>query len=1093
MTEAAAQKTADTQAPEKKAKPKPPLPFDPLPVKGIWGVPSKRNPYHTKRGRDAYADARQRPYGRYWNQAAATLFDAGLRRDYDDPSHAGSALHNTYTLAAAMHYGDCGLHAIDCHGLYNTGYPTLTSGKGIKHPRGAGWQNESSTSHDKLGARWTGDGKYPADKEGDIHDYAAVDKPRNVGLTFPPGCGMFVLDEDGETGMQSVLDLEAKHGKLPETWTSVSGSGGQHRIFKADVQIHNSSNEVGPKIDIRGKNGCIVAAPSVHPSLGYYQWKEGCAPGEIECAEAPEWLVTAALEASKQTQTKAGHGRRLRPEGQAPSKVYEPKEPSGDSRGFEAHLSNIGDHAGGKGFNAPIYSAACSWFSAHGADADTAELLTQLQDAIAVAERKGGRGKSTKYDTESHLLEEIENARRYIRSKEAEAAAFEAAGGGEFDAESQEHSGKSPSGDGIKLETRADVSEAVKNLGDTPEQEALDSFIDQIEAPLTAVIAEELAKRLKTVSGLPIAEVRKMLKHLKGAVHDSDFPLVSVSESFREACAETYAIMTDQGNEPELFHSTERLVDIREDENGNINIRAIGKDRYKALMEDRIDFESKGEVGEAPQGVVNNVYQKPLTGYPALHRVISSPVYDVDKNLITEPGYHAASGLYYKPKEGVIIPPVSAVPTEDEVRETVSKLVDVFADFPLDALSREQMTGCEIERDEDQRITKETYIGGGIVDGLESPSFCHLLSVGMTSICRDFILGATPGHLGRKDQPRSGATLALSNIGYMATLQNPAPQSLPNKADEVSKTVMASVDSGRPQIFFDNMPDDGKVDFGELAAAMTAYPLYSGRRLGVTEMIDAAVRAVFMFTGNRTHLSKELADRMILIDIDPEMENPGDRPTTSFKYNLAEHVPAYAGEYLHCLLTLVQNWIAKGCPEWSGQALGGFESHAKVIGGILEAAGIKGFLGNRDKMKTTVKAVSPEAELLDAMIDLQLKVPTLFRVGEAHAAPKEVGKVGERKPFEYADHRVISIMKDVLNVEGIAMKNWGYLTDESGNVFYPDKARNTIAGFIGNMSPVREWRDEQTEEVQHHGRYVLKKAHKDKHGTLYRFEKLDLI
>jgi hypothetical protein len=47
-------------------------------------------------------------------------------------------------------------------------------------------------------------------------------------------------------------------------------------------------------------------------------------------------------------------------------------------------------------------------------------------------------------------------------------------------------------------------------------------------------------------------------------------------------------------------------------------------------------------------------------------------------------------------------------------------------------------------------------------------------------------------------------------------------------------------------------------------------------------------------------------------------------------------------------LTLVQAWIAAGRPE-GRRVLGMFEVWAKVIGGILDVAGIGGFLGNLDE------------------------------------------------------------------------------------------------------------------------------------------------
>jgi hypothetical protein len=49
-------------------------------------------------------------------------------------------------------------------------------------------------------------------------------------------------------------------------------------------------------------------------------------------------------------------------------------------------------------------------------------------------------------------------------------------------------------------------------------------------------------------------------------------------------------------------------------------------------------------------------------------------------------------------------------------------------------------------------------------------------------------------------------------------------------------------------------------------------------------------------------------------------------------------------------IDLDKAWIAAGCPEPKGIKLpGGFEEYGRVIGGILEVAGIKGFLGNTDE------------------------------------------------------------------------------------------------------------------------------------------------
>ena len=48
-------------------------------------------------------------------------------------------------------------------------------------------------------------------------------------------------------------------------------------------------------------------------------------------------------------------------------------------------------------------------------------------------------------------------------------------------------------------------------------------------------------------------------------------------------------------------------------------------------------------------------------------------------------------------------------------------------------------------------------------------------------------------------------------------------------------------------------------------------------------------------------------------------------------------------------LTLVQAWVASGKPAGT-TTLGSYESWAEVLGGILEVAGIPGFLGNTDQV-----------------------------------------------------------------------------------------------------------------------------------------------
>lgn len=112
-----------------------------------------------------------------------------------------------------------------------------------------------------------------------------------------PGIGVhlgkshcWVLDIDGDAGMDALEKLTDKYGDLPETRTVISGSGtGRHYYFAAWVDRVNSGPLIPGKIDVKGNvgNAYVVAPPSMHHSGNRYQYLNRCAP-----VDAPVWLLT---------------------------------------------------------------------------------------------------------------------------------------------------------------------------------------------------------------------------------------------------------------------------------------------------------------------------------------------------------------------------------------------------------------------------------------------------------------------------------------------------------------------------------------------------------------------------------------------------------------------------------------------------------------------------------------------------------------------------------------------------------------------------------------------------------------------------------
>ena len=114
------------------------------------------------------------------------------------------------------------------------------------------------------------------------------------------------------------------------------------------------------------------------------------------------------------------------------------------------------------------------------------------------------------------------------------------------------------------------------------------------------------------------------------------------------------------------------------------------------------------------------------------------------------------------------------------------------------------------------------------------------------------------------------------------------------------------------------------------------------------------VRSKYEINGVNLRFSEEIARRAIMIRLDTETAKPTEGRV--FKHNGEEALRAYIrenrGELVWACLVLIQNWIAKGRPSYSGKVLASFSSWCRVIPEILEAAGIECFNTNRGLLET---------------------------------------------------------------------------------------------------------------------------------------------
>lgn len=150
---------------------------------------------------------------------------------------------------------------------------------------------------------------------GQLQSWFSAGLPSNLGIATGEVSGVFAFDVDvKDGGLETLAELEQQHSKLPATPTQLTPTGGRHYLFALPegAPIKNSAKTLGAGLDVRGKGGVIVAAPSLHPNGGRYQWGAGLAPWDVPVAEAPAWLIQLIRRGDTPAPKPLG-GRRVRP------------------------------------------------------------------------------------------------------------------------------------------------------------------------------------------------------------------------------------------------------------------------------------------------------------------------------------------------------------------------------------------------------------------------------------------------------------------------------------------------------------------------------------------------------------------------------------------------------------------------------------------------------------------------------------------------------------------------------------------------------------------------------------------------------------
>ncbi|QED26160.1 hypothetical protein FRD01_02570 [Microvenator marinus] len=174
--------------------------------------------------------------------------------------------------------------------------------------------------------------------------------------------------------------------------------------------------------------------------------------------------------------------------------------------------------------------------------------------------------------------------------------------------------------------------------------------------------------------------------------------------------------------------------------------------------------------------------------------------------------------------------------------------------------------------------------------------------------------------------------------------------SIPKTEEEFQKALGSIIGTKRDVLFFDNILDGATFGYPTLAAMTTQAGRASMRRLGVNQMIEGRFSGIIIATGNNLQVDADARRRTMLIQLHSSLENPDQRVCKTDPKSYAKKNRSLIHS---ALIELVKNWKVKGCPSGS-IVMGSFGEFTRVVGGILDAAGIPGFAGNTDRLRERV-------------------------------------------------------------------------------------------------------------------------------------------
>ncbi|MGE0294807.1 MAG: bifunctional DNA primase/polymerase [Hyphomonadaceae bacterium] len=387
-----------------------------------------------------------------------------------------------------------------------------------------------------------------------------------------------------------------------------------------------------------------------------------------------------------------------------------------------------------------------------------------------------------------------------------------------------------------------------------------------------------------------------------------------------------------------------------------------------------------------------------------IRAVLQTPTLTSKGELLQEPGYDAASGLYLDVRSGAF-PLIDENPSMSDARSALEALKKPIRAFPF-------VSGAA-----------RSVALSAILTGLIRPS-----------------LEAAPMHAFDAPAAGTGKSLLVDTVAIITTGRKAPAMAFGASNEETEKRLASAMMAGDQLLMLDNVTRPVE---GELLCSMLTQSTVTTRVLGKSTMVYLPSTCLVTVTGNNLTFTNDVSRRVVTCRMDAQLERPDQR---RFDFRPTDEALANRPALVAAGLTVLRAYIAAGRPlDGKLQPLGDFNEWRLVREALV-------WLGEEDPALTvdTALALDPELETLR-------RVLTLWHDAFG-SSPVTVTRIGQE---QFDEETSAAQLKRLMTESWCQGKPWtgqkisAELRKRSGRV-----AGNMRLAKAGEISGVDAWRVE---------------------------------